>query len=360
VPLRVTLKGVNRVQKKLTGGQVRTYFYHRATNTRLEGQPGSPEFLRSYEAAERKTAAPAPTRETFASLVASYTGSADFAKKAHSTQTEYLRLLKSAQTEFGSMPLRALNDPDVRRDLLEWRDKVVMTSGAREADNRLSIVSAMLSWAADRRYVSANHLLGFKRIYKSNRKDIIWTPDDISAFQNVASHELQLAMALALFTGQRQADLLSLTWSQYDGTNFHIRQGKTGRQVVIPCAETLGKLLVKTPKKTKTILCTNSGKSWKKRYFASEWQNACARAGIAQLHFHDLRGTSITILAQSGATVPEIAAITGHSLKTVTTILESYLSRTVELADAAISKLNKNAPAVFANWLQTGPWRGSH
>jgi hypothetical protein len=47
------------------------------------------------------------------------------------------------------------------------------------------------------------------------------------------------------------------------------------------------------------------------------------------------------MLAEAGCTVPEIAAVTGHSLKHVTHILEVYLSRTRALADAAIVKLDR-------------------
>ncbi len=51
-----------------------------------------------------------------------------------------------------------------------------------------------------------------------------------------------------------------------------------------------------------------------------EWEAASKKAGITELHFHDLRGTAVTMLAEAGCTTPQIAAITGHSLKTVTTI----------------------------------------
>jgi hypothetical protein len=47
------------------------------------------------------------------------------------------------------------------------------------------------------------------------------------------------------------------------------------------------------------------------------------------------------LLAEAACTVPEIAAITGHGLKYVTRILETYLSRTRPLADAAIFKLDR-------------------
>ncbi|MGR4928175.1 hypothetical protein ACIPUD_15500 [Bradyrhizobium sp. CAR08] len=41
------------------------------------------------------------------------------------------------------------------------------------------------------------------------------------AFGEAAPDELRFAPVLALWTGQRQDDLIKLTWSQYDGT--HIR-----------------------------------------------------------------------------------------------------------------------------------------
>ena len=36
-----------------------------------------------------------------------------------------------------------------------------------------------------------------------------------------------------------------------------------------------------------------------------------------ELHFHDLRGTAVTLLSEAGCTPQQIATITGHSLKTV-------------------------------------------
>ncbi|HET7191391.1 MAG TPA: integrase, partial [Pseudolabrys sp.] len=73
------------------------------------------------------------------------------------------------------------------------------------------------------------------------------------------------------------------------------------------------------------------------------WADAMAEAAISGLHFHDLRGTAVTMLAEAGCTVPEIAAITGHSLDHVGRILDKYLKRTAQLAEAAIFKLEAHA-----------------
>jgi integrase len=63
---------------------------------------------------------------------------------------------------------------------------------------------------------------------------------------------------------------------------------------------------------------------------------------LGDLHFHDLRGTAVTRLALAGCTVPEIAAITGHSIMTVQQILDAhYLGGRIELAESAIKKLSE-------------------
>ena len=91
-----------------------------------------------------------------------------------------------------------------------------------------------------------------------------------------------------------------------------------------------------------TILTTPSGIPWTSYYFRHRWAEACKAAKITDLHFHDLRGTAITMLAEAGCTVPEIAAITGHGLDHVGRILESYLSRTQALSEKAIEKLDRH------------------
>ena len=113
------------------------------------------------------------------------------------------------------------------------------------------------------------------------------------------------------------------------------------------------------------ILTTKTGQSFKKRYFARLWDEAMTRAGLqsvtlpgsdqpVELHFHDLRGTTVTLLSESGSTPQQIAPITGHSLKTVHRILERYLARTSGLAEQAIINWENSERTKFANQLQTG------
>jgi integrase len=73
-----------------------------------------------------------------------------------------------------------------------------------------------------------------------------------------------------------------------------------------------------------------------------------------ELHFHDLRGTAVTLLSEAGCTPQQIATITGHSLKNVHRILERYLARTRGLAEQAIFNFENSPRTKFANQLQTG------
>jgi integrase len=81
--------------------------------------------------------------------------------------------------------------------------------------------------------------------------------------------------------------------------------------------------------------------------FRTAWHTAARKAGISGLTFHDLRGTAVTRLAKVECSVPEIATITGHSLKDTYAIMDShYLHRDPALATSAIRKLemgNKTA-----------------
>jgi integrase len=351
--VRANLKGVFPTYKILRDGTRRRYWYHRAAKKRLRGDPGSAEFMVDYVAAEASIQTPTDDGATFNGLARQYTLSAEFqGTLAPSTQSEYRRLLKTAEQEFRDLPTAALKEWEVREDFLNWREKVARTSGYREADHRLSAISAMLTWAVDRGRLPVNHLKGFKRLYGTDRSDMIWEAKHIDAFLSVASPEMQLALVLALHTGQRQGDIRRMAWSAYDGECITLRQGKAKRRglspkpVIVPCTQALKKTLDKAPRRAAVILATKTGRAFTKRYLAAQWEAACKAAGISGLHFHDIRGTTVTMLAEAGCTVPEIASITGHSLRTAQQILDKYLAKT--------SKLAANAIAKFENVVETG------
>ena len=168
----------------------------------------------------------------------------------------------------------------------------------------------------------------------------LWQDADISAFLSAANAELALALMLALWTGQRQGDLLRLPWSAYDGSTIRLQQSKTKRRVVVPAGQPLRQLLDRTARRCPLILTNQGGRPWTSDGFRSSWAKGCAAAIVYGLTFHDLRGSAVVRLALADATVPQIATFTGHSLRDVEAILDAhYLGRDAKLAEIAIMKL---------------------
>ena len=111
------------------------------------------------------------------------------------------------------MPLKAVQDPRARGLFKEWRDG--FADNSRKADHLWTALSRVLSFGKDRGRLTGNVCERGGRLYKAERQDKTWTEEHISRFLQVASSELALALLMALWTGQRQGDLLSLRWDAY-------------------------------------------------------------------------------------------------------------------------------------------------
>src|SRR6516165_4431629 len=230
--MRVRLKGLNSITKTLADGTRRTYWYPWKGGPPLRGEPGTPEFIASYnEAVARKVV---PPRGTLLSVMHAYQASGEFLGLAEVTRKGYVWHIKRIEKEFGDFPLAALTDRRTRGIFMAWRDRVATGSGPRLADYSWMVLARVLSWSLDRGLVLANPCARGGRLHRGSRADRIWTADDEAAFLKSAPAHFHLPLLLALWTGQRQGDLLRLPWSAYDGTHIRLRQSKTGARVVIP------------------------------------------------------------------------------------------------------------------------------
>lgn len=343
--VKVVLKGVHRVRRALAGGGHSLHHYAWRGGPRIEAAPGTPEFIAEFQ---RLTAGRDTTTRhagTLQQLINDYQRSPAFTDLAEATREGYARRIRKIETEFGDLPLRAIADPRLRGDMLDWRDRLA-AKGAREADYTFSVLARILSWGFDRRRITVNPAERPGRLYRGSRSGIVWTEAQISAFVAAAPAHVALVLQIALWTGQRQGDVLRLTWAAYDGATLRLKQGKTGRHMTIPVASPLRELLKVHKAKAKvavTICTTSRGRPWTRDGFRSSFAAAAELAQIEGVTFHDLRGTAVSRLAIAGATVPEIATITGHSLRDVETILDRhYFSRDRALGESAISKLEKH------------------
>lgn len=164
------------------------------------------------------------------------------------------------------------------------------------------------------------------------------------------------AILLGLFTSQRQRDRLLLKDEGLIEGRHHFRQSKTHKLVAVKEAPALKARLdqararvaaIKLAKGTRpetVVVDETTGMPYVQDTFRHVFGEVRAAAiaampSLAGKRDQDLRDTSVTWLARAGCTMAEICAITGHSAKSVQTIINHYLGSAAELADAGIDKL---------------------
>lgn len=348
--VKLQLKGLHKVKRALSGGGHSVHYYAWRGGPRIDAQPGTPAFVEAWQAL---TAArdKAPATGTLQDLITGYQGTPLFTGLAAETRKGYVRCIRAIEAEFGDLPIKALADPRIRGDFLDWRDRIAARS-LRQADYHFSVLARIISWAHDRRRIPSNPCERPGRLYKGSRSGSVWTDAEIAAFDAVARPHVALPAIIARNTGQRQADILALTWAAYDGQALNLRQAKGGRFVRIPVAADLRTALdaARARRGAAVTICTNSrGQPWTADGYKTSFGKA---KGAIPRTFHDFRGTAVTRLALAGCTVPEIATITGHSLKDVETMLDRhYLNRDKALGESAIAKLDRHRE-------RTGPVNG--
>jgi integrase len=207
--MRVRLKGINKVNKRLSDGSHVTYYYAWKGGPRLPGQPGDQDFIAAYNAAvTTKTKAPEGILQ---SVLDAYQKSPKFTDLAVRTRKDYIKHIRLIETAFGDFPVEAIAERRARDTFLSWRDAMAIKS-RRQADYAFSTLAAIMAWAADRRLIPCNPCERPGKLYRADRTDSIWTEADEQAFITTAPTRLRLAYLLAVWTGQRQGDLLRLPW----------------------------------------------------------------------------------------------------------------------------------------------------
>jgi integrase len=330
--VKVELRGVHRLTVK-----GRTYCYAWRGGPRLRGEPGTPEFVASYNEAIESRRTPEPGR--FRSVVTLYKASPEYTKLADATRENWSPWLDRIAKYFGDLRTAQFDRPEkirpaIRRWRSQWADK------PRTADMALQVLSRVLSHAVEQGSIAGNPCEGIKRTYTGDRSEIIWTDADIVQLKQTCAPEIAYAVDLAAHTGLRQGDLLRLCWSHVRDDEIVIATGKSrGQQeAVVPLYDDLRVVLSRIPRRSTVILTRSQGQPWKE--FKSAFSRAKNAAGLKRLHFHDLRGTAATRFYIAGLSIRTIGEILGWTEDNVERIIRKYVARGTATR-AAIRQLNE-------------------
>ena len=131
---------------------------------------------------------------------------------------------------------------------------------------------------------------------------------------------LYLLVLMAITTGARRGELLSLRWIDIDFAKqvAYVQNTKNGEAKVLPLTtDVINELQVFNQNDSSLIFASKITPS-KPYVFYKTWKRAVEEAELIDFRFHDLRHTTASYLAQSGATLLEIADVLGHKQIEVT------------------------------------------
>jgi len=123
---------------------------------------------------------------------------------------------------------------------------------------------------------------------------------------------------LAITTGARRGELVSLRWADVDVKTGRalVRETKNGEQRTLPLAgkalDALRELKLQGSARSEFVFPNPSGHPGAFEHFDSHWYAALEAAGIKDFRFHDLRHTTASMLGAQGASLLEIADVLGH------------------------------------------------
>jgi integrase len=339
----VVVKGIHTVKRKLASGQIRVHYYAWRGGPKMKSKPFTPEF--AAEQARHKAEASGKPSDTLETLIDFFTGpekqrSPDFLALAESTQADHLYAFKLIKAKWPRLPVKLTQMRGMKKDIRAWHRS--FHENPRKADKLLFSLSKVFSYAVANELVEKNPCTGIERLYQGSRRESVWTPTQVSLFRAKAARHMVLPLEMALYTGQRQGDILALSWKDYDGIHLKLRQSKGGKRVKVRVHAKLKAILDAMPKDALRICLNSRKRPWTKDGFKTSWGKECTRLGIEGVTFHDLRGTFITERRREGSTVEQIATISGHSITEVRAVLEKhYLADDQQASDAVILRMER-------------------
>lgn len=224
------------------------------------------------------------------------------------TQIDYTRHLAKLRQVYGSAIAQELRPKDFGPYLDVKRGKC-------QRVKHLAVLSAAFTQAVSYWYLLPSNVLRDVKRPKSKPRDRLVTAEEFASVRALAPHRVQLAMDLAVMTGQRQGDLLSMKWADIRDMEVHIYQSKTGKRLAIEITPDLESVLDRCwglPNRSEYVLTRRYGGRYTGEGFRAMWQRNMrkyVKGGGTRYTFHDLRA-----LAATRCATPEIAMrLLGHS-----------------------------------------------
>lgn len=315
-------KGLKPVKRTLATGEVRTYWYHRATGKALAADPRTAEGLLEIAKLDRQAATLAQAQKaasgTLAALWAAYVQSPEWKGLKPRTRSDY----QAVRDWIGDAAHKAMVRATASKHVIGLRDKAFREKGRRFANYVVQVLRMLFGWGKLRGWLDDNPAQGVPSIRKPTGEKTAnraWSMTEVRAFAAEAPFQLLVPFALGLFAGMRQGDALMVTWRGYNGASLRWVASKNGEACTAPVTGLLKEILDKAKAQRGAALqiaVTSTGSVWSQSGFrASFFKLVRHLTSEGKLQpgctFHGLRHTIAAGARDAGESESRVAAAIG-------------------------------------------------
>ncbi len=278
-----------------------------------------------------------------------------FRAKAAKTQKDY-RMKAGAFASFEPIFYTVPAKEVTRADVIALHEQLWEQKGLAMANGMMAVLRLAYSEAIDRGrdglQINPCQRLRLKTPEPRLR---CASPTEIAALMAAADEmepSIGDAIVIALFSGQRQGDVLALSELGAAEGRIRLKQNKTGARVSVLALPMLTQRLAHIKERNKAqgrvtptiVAYPRTGRAWNEHSFRHRFAEIRFQAqelcpSLEDFRFQDLRDTTVTWLHRAGVDAEGIRSVTGHSRATIMTILNHYLVIDESTNDKAMTAL---------------------
>ena len=273
---------------------------------RSAAKPRSKTFIKLSDArlwAAAQESSPAQARasessQTFDQLVERYRATVLQTLKGQKQESSRLKVL---QKKFGSTPCRHITNAF----LANYRDSRLTQVGPQSVKHEINLLRKILrlgqqEW--ETLLPDGVPTVRMPRLPRGRERRV--SDAEINLLKQHLTQQMENVVQIALATGMRRSEILAIESQDIVRSSaLRIPESKTGRQRFISLQ----------PDTLKRIIFLLAEGRPKPDSVSQAFRRACVLSDLKDLHFHDLRHEAISRMFELGLTVPEVAAVSGHS-----------------------------------------------
>lgn len=237
-------------------------------------------------------------------------------KVSVNTQKSYSASLKHLVSYFGNSKLLGISPKTVYGyKSLRYSEGVKPATINRE----LAMLSKAFNLAVKEwEWIKENPLSKVPKEKENNERDRWLTDNDEKRLLENSPQWLRDIIVFDLHTGLRKGELLSLQWNRVDifRKTIIIQESKNGKPRTIPLNQIALDILMEKSKirniKHNLVFTSSVGTKIDSDNLGRAIESVLEKVDIQDFHFHDLRHTFATRLAQRGIDIYKISKLLGH------------------------------------------------